>query len=139
MNFNTSTFPIIWLRAADRETDDEERDFAKLELLLDRKEAFVFVTDYAFCAYDNTDANLTRRKLDWVQRNTPRLQSQVKALIQIEPDARRRVVALGFARLFFSFWGYPLVVVENEIDAIGLALELLTGTGWTTGETRCLH
>ncbi|AKC10626.1 hypothetical protein At15955_50240 (plasmid) [Agrobacterium tumefaciens] len=139
MRFDTSTFPIVWLHAVDNLPDDEISDFAKFERLLDRRQSLVFITNHTFCSCDSSDANLTRRKIEWLRRHRPQLQSQVKALIQIEPDARKRRDPFGFARLFFSFWGYPLLIVEDEIDAVGLALELLTGELRHREGMRCFH
>ncbi|MRH98643.1 hypothetical protein [Agrobacterium tumefaciens] len=139
MRFDTSTFPIVWLHAADNLPDDEISDFAKFERLLDCRQSLVFITNHTFCTCDSSDANLTRRKIEWLRRHRPQLQRQVKAMIQIEPDARKRRSALGFARLFFTFWGYPLLIVEDEIDAIGLALELLKGMVRFSEEKRCFH
>lgn len=139
MRFDTSTFPIVWLYAADNLPDDEISDFAKFERLLDRRESLVFITHHTFCSCDSSNANFTRRKIEWLRRRRPQLQSQVKAPKQIEPDARKRRDAIGFARQFFTFWGYPLLMVGDEIDAVGLAMELLTGEVSHREGKRCFH
>ncbi|AYM14702.1 MULTISPECIES: hypothetical protein [Agrobacterium] len=138
MNFDTSTFPIVWLRASCNEQDDEGRDFVKLERLLERQQPMVLVTDHAFCTYHSEDAIATRRKINWLRRHRSSLQNQIKALIQVEPDAQKRKSAHDFGKVFLDFWGYPLLVVEDETDAIGLALELFTGAD-RKEEKRCLH
>lgn len=138
MNFDTSTFPIVWLHASYNEQGDEGSDFVKLERLLDRRQPLVLVTDHAFSTCDSGDLIAARRKIDWLQRHRPCLQNQIKALFQVEPDAQKRKNARGFEKVFLDFWGYPLLLVEHETDAIGLAVELLTGRGWKE-EKRCLH
>jgi hypothetical protein len=129
MLIDATEFPLVQLRLKGSDIDPEISPFDVFEALLARKEAFVFINDEGLGEKDEHKHSQEKKKQAslWMKRHKSELRSFVKALICVEPDTAKRLAAKAFAPMYEKFWGYPMLMVATEEQALDLARKLLKG------------
>lgn len=126
MMIDSSQFPLVRMSVKASSSGSVESSFNLFEALLERKEPFVFIN------YDGIDTEKHQHSHDeqksislWMKRHRRDIKIYVKAIICIEPSLAKRLASKAFGTLFEKFWGYPMLTVATEDDALELAHKLI--------------
>ncbi|TWB40642.1 hypothetical protein [Nitrospirillum pindoramense] len=129
MFFNAAEFPIVRLSYDQGAAPTGYDAFDTFESLLDRETPFVIIGQGAGDgdAEHEHDAAQRKKIALWSKKNKPRLRAFVKAMVYIEPSATKRLAMKAFQMVSEKFWGYPMLVVASDAEALDKARELLHG------------
>ncbi|MEA1672868.1 hypothetical protein [Nitrospirillum sp. BR 11163] len=127
MFLNVAEFPIVRLSYDQEAAQTEDDAFAAFESLLDRETPFVIIGQGAAADdADHEDDPAQRKKMAlWSKKNRQRLSTFVKAMVYVEPSATKRLAMKAFQVVSEKFWGYPMLVVASDAEALDKARELL--------------
>ncbi|MBK0030873.1 hypothetical protein IBT47_01120 [Erwinia sp. S43] len=126
MLINASHFPRVWLHLIDK-TQSTEEGFALYLELLERGESFVLLNAEGldFSAYPQSKDEM-QYVAQWRKTHRALLRQRILAAIFIEPDVALRDAAQEFAVGYSKFWGYPMLIVASETEALLTADRLLS-------------
>jgi hypothetical protein len=128
MYLDNSNFPLVWMSLTGSADRDTGLFYAEFESLLAREQSFVLLSDdkHDENSHEHTPAERKQITL-WMKKNKSALRSFVKGMVQIEPNAAKRVATKAFAVMFGKFWGYPLLVAASKTQALEIAQKLVAG------------
>jgi hypothetical protein len=126
MFIDSATFPIVWMRQAAPSKEPPQAPFDEFANLLARRRAFVFLSEEGFSDGEHKHTPEERKQTSlWMKKNKVEIRAFVKALVQIEPSAAKRLAGKAFAIVFSKFWGYPLLMTASREEALEIARNLL--------------
>ncbi|MDR0227434.1 MAG: hypothetical protein LBI66_13545 [Burkholderiaceae bacterium] len=134
MYIDSSSHPLVRMGYERDKAQPITELLADFSALLDRGQAFVFVSE-GDMAQEERSPEDRKQVVLWMKAHRPALQGLVRALVHAEPDAHKREQAAEFARMFGKAWGYPLLLVASPQEARQRALELLETDGDGARET----
>ena len=124
MKIDSRDFPIVHLDYASSSRKNYNQILLHLKQLLEKKQPFVIIGKGAHD--ENEDRVDDRRKISfWAQANKKEVQKYIKVHLYIAQDLETKKSMEEFTETFEDFWGYPLVVVESEEEALSKAHLLL--------------
>ena len=128
MLINAGQFPIVRVQFnATSVHAANQSPFADFDALLDRNQPFVFINDEGLGSERHEQSQEEMQAIvPWRKKNRHALRERVKGSIYIEPDTDNRMAAESFARTYEKFWGYPMLIVADENEALALAQKILT-------------
>ncbi|MGC6370817.1 hypothetical protein [Pseudomonas sp. K2I15] len=126
MQLDSSTFPMVKIVFDAPSDAPPQNTFVAFEALLQREESFVLLHEKAVdeSAYEHSHEERKQVSI-WMKKNKVALRAFVKAMIQVEPSAAKRLALKPFTVMFGKAWGYPLLVVESRDRAWALARDVL--------------
>lgn len=128
MQLDSSTFPVVKIDFDAPTGPGAEDVFVTFGRLLERQQPFLLLHDKAVDENTHEHSHEERKQASiWMKKNKPALHSYVKGMIQVEPNAAKRLALKPFAVIFGKAWGYPLLVVESKERAWTLAQDVLDG------------
>lgn len=127
MKIDASKFPVVRMQ---ENVDEREPVDAVLDCylrLLQRDELFVVIADsFPDQSARKQESVEDRRSVTlFMKEHKAEIKRLIKAHIQIVTDLELREEAQQFSILFKKFWGYPMVVVASEEEALHRASILL--------------
>ncbi|GAA5102253.1 hypothetical protein [Wohlfahrtiimonas larvae] len=124
MKIDSRNFPIVHLNYATSNRKNYNQILLHLKQLLDRKEPFVIIGKGV---HDSDEERVDdRRKISfWAQANKKEVQKYIKVHLYIVQNEEDRKSMEEFSETFEEFWGYPLVAVNSEEEALSKAYLLL--------------
>lgn len=127
MFLDIAEFPIVRLSYDQGSAQNENEAFDVFDRLLDRRTPFVIIGHGAAADDANHEHDPAQRKKIalWSKKNKQHLRTFVKAMVYIEPSAPKRLAMKTFQALSEKFWGYPMLVVASDAEALDKARELL--------------
>lgn len=118
-------FPLVRMRYDAPDWADGETAFQTFERLLRRETQFVVAGLGA--AQHEASPDERKQVLLWMKRHRDALRRFVIVMVAVEPQAANRFIARAQAATYEKFWGFPMLVVASEDDAVTLATRLLSG------------
>lgn len=124
MKIDSRNFPIVYLDYSASARKNYNQILLHLKQLLAKKQPFVIIGKGA---HDSNEERVDdRRKISfWAQANKKDVHQYIKVHLYIVEDESTRKAMEDFAETFEEFWGYPLVVVDSESEALSKAYLLL--------------
>ncbi|SKC74305.1 hypothetical protein [Paraburkholderia hospita] len=128
MLIDAAQFPLVWMRINAPSNNAEASPFSEFEALLAREEVFVLLNDEELDKgeHEHSPEEMKQTSL-WMKRHKSELRAFVKAAIYIEPSTAKRLATKAFAVVYEKFWGYPMLMVASNDEALALAKKLLPG------------
>lgn len=128
MFINADQFPVVRLQFKATPVDGSNSSpFAHFDALLERNQPFVFINDEGLGNERHEQSKEEMQAIvQWRKVNRVALRTLVKASIYIEPDTANRIAAEDFALTYEKFWGYRMLMVDDEQEALVLAHKILT-------------
>jgi hypothetical protein len=126
MLIDATQFPLVWVRLNAPSSNPEASPFAEFEALLARKEVFVLLNDEGLDKGEHKRSPEEMKQTSlWMKRRKSELRAFVKAAVYIEPSSVKRLATKAFAVMYEKFWGYPMLLVATQDEALALARNLL--------------
>jgi hypothetical protein len=107
---------------------NSESQFAELDGLLSRQQVFVILSGDSVDPAAHKETKDERKQiLLWIKQHKTEIKAFIKGMVQIEPNATKRIAAKAVAITFSKFWGFPLILVSSKEEGVEAANNLLSG------------
>lgn len=127
MYIDSTHFPVVRMHF-DRPDPAGQDSFSLFEGLLDREQPFVLISrQNDEHDHEHEDPAGRKRVTLWMKAHRARLHRLVRGMVFIEPAAAKRLALKASSVMFSKFWGYPMLVVASEPEALATASKLLAG------------
>lgn len=123
MRLDSVQFPMVWMYPNE---NDPAGAFEAFDALLARQQPCVMISRDGDTEHEHAPQERKQVAL-WLKRNKPALRVYVKGVIQIEPNAAKRLAIKAFMIMLSKAWGCPMFVAESEPAALEMAHKLLAG------------
>lgn len=123
MRIDSAQFPLVWMYSNE---NDPAGAFHAFDALLARQLPCVMISREGDARHEHAPQERKQVAL-WLKRNKPALRAYVKGVVQVEPNAHRRLAIRAFMIMLSKAWGCPMFVAESEPAALFMAQKLLAG------------